>query len=914
MYLHGEFINHNGDTIAVHIVTQGSKTTEKIIGENGESDFFFSSDEAITISSEVNDTFDHLLTQSVTINLQAKYYEESLYGSTCRDGVVNILRNGKVVFAGYIEPLSYSQGFNETYDDVSLSCIDCLSALQYSNYKDIGALGVNYANVRKTAEQRTFLDIVKELLGNVSDGIDILGGAAVLPIYYDGSKSMSNVPDSRWEIFSKVSISELLFLGNSEDDVWTQEEVMTELMRYLNLHIIQDGLKFYVFAWETVRAGKTCFSWNDILGIANIETCRPVAHDIITSIVADCDTQITLDESYNQLLLTDSLTQVENMVESPLDEDSLSYAFDGMQKYMTELSSEGEGVTAFNAFKALVRGESTSYKSASITDWFVQVKRCTNWTFHYDGTKDVSEYWEDGKNQHQLLVDMGKKFGTAAVLSLGKVQKDNGGNDNSPISSVSMTNYLAISVNGNGEDDETKCYPNPDVIKAAIPCAVYNGNTAGGNFSPNDTDTINYIVISGNLVLNPLMPMTGNYTNLVDAIGNKGDSGAFSDAVLYWHKTVADKNDVRYYTRKNWKAESWRDEPTINSVPDNENNPCLIPYTGEGPQQYSFDYSAVGDSTDQLSKVAVLACMLIIGDKCVVEKKPGETLGTDVAGTGNGQLSDFVWQKYKTRSECSSDDEYYQQSFTIGFNPKIGDKLIGSEFKMQNNLNYTDGVDEEGIAVPIRKSDKVSGAVQFMILGPVNTVWDNITRRHPSFWRHTSWSSSSVPLLAHTSCILVKELEVKVVSDNGKMGSGLDDQDIVYMSDTKETFVNKKDDLEFKITTALTSDECRQLGVKNSVSLSTPTNVDEDEGLRSIYDWNTQEQAKPEQIYVDAYWQEWHEPRVVMKQNLTDIGSTVSFFDHYRHPAIGKTFYVQGIDRNLTEGTANITMKEIFSN
>ena len=914
MYLHGEFINHNGDTIAVHIVTQGSRTTEKIIGENDDSDFFFPADEAVTITSEVNDTFDHLLTQSAPINLQAKYYEESLYGSTCRDGTVNILRNGEVVFAGYIEPLSYSQNFNETYDDVSLSCIDCLSALQYSHYKDIGALGVNYAKVRKEADQRTFLDIAKELLANVSDNIDILGGTTSLPVYYDGSKSVAKVQGTQWDVFSEISISELLFLGDSEDDVWTQEEVLTELMRYLNLHIMQDGLKFYVFAWETLRKGKEYFYWNDILGTAGIKTCRPATHDITTAIVADCDTQITLGESYNQLLLTDSLTEVENVVESPLDEDSLSYAFDGMQKYMTELSSKGEGVTAYNAFKALVKGEATTYESASITDWFVQVRKCANWIFHYDGTKDVSEYWEDGKNQHRLLVDMGRKFGMTAVLSLGKVQKDNGGNDNSPISSVSMTDYLAISINGNGEDDENKCYPSPDDIKAAIPCAVYNGNSAGGNFSPNDTDTTNYIVISGNLVLNPLMPMTDYYANLVGSDDGEWDSGIFGSDDSYWHKTVADKNDVRYYTRKQWQAESWRDEPTVNSSPDKAGNPCLIPYTGEGPQQYSFDYSAVGDSTDQLSKVAVLACMLIIGDKCVVEKKPGETLGTGIAGTGNGQLGDFVWQKYKTRAECSSDDEYYQQSFTVGFDPKIGDKLIGSEFKMQNNLSYTDGVDEEGIAIPIRKSDKVSGVVQFMILGPVNTVWDDITRRHPSFWRHTSWSSTSVPLLAHTSCILVKELEVKVVSDNGKVGSGSDDQDIVYMSDTKETYVNKKDDLEFKITTALTSDECKQLGVKNSVSLSTPTNVLEDEGLLSIYDWNTKEQAKPEQIYVDAYWQEWHAPRVVMEQNLTDTGSTVSFFDLYRHPAIGKTFHVQGIDRNLTEGTAKLTMKEIYSN
>ncbi len=907
MYLYGSYYNRNDERISVYIVTGGSRTEKVEIGGEGSKVFF--SDDPVELTSQVNDTFDHLLTVQATVRLLAKEYMGALYSTSCRDTVVNIYRGSTCLFAGYLEPRTYSQGYNEDLDEVELTCIDCLSALQYSRYKDIGALGVNYAKVRKEACQRTFLDIMEELIVGVSDSVDILGGRETLPVYFDGSKTPSpgDLLDKR--TFQKISISELLFIGDTEDDVWTQEEVLTEMMRYLNLHIMQDGLKFYVFAWETVRSGSP-FTWNNIYDVDDWHNCHPVTHDITTSIVADCDTQITVGESYNQLLLTDSLTEVENVVESPLDDDSLLYAFDGMQKFMTELSSWGEGTSAYNAFHAMVKGESTTYDAATVTDWFVQLRKCTDWTFHYDGTQDVAEYWEGGKNQHRLLVDMGKKFGMTAVMSLGKVEKDNGGNDNSPVSTVSMADYLVISVNGNGKDGETECYPTPDTVKAAIPCAVYNGNAAGGNFSPNDYQTTNYIVISGSLVMNPLMPMTDYYNNLLTADESKWWTLAGGDDT-YWHKTVEDKDGSRYYTRKRWQAESWKDTPSLDITPDQEKNPCFVPYTGKGPKQYSFDYSAVGDSTDRLSKVAVLACMLVIGDKCVVEKKPGETLGTATEGTGNGQLSDYVWQKYRTREECASDDEYYQQSFTIGFDPKIGDKLIGSEFKMQNNLSYTDGVSEEGTAIPITRDDKVSGTVQFMILGPVNTVWDDITRRHPSFWRHTSWSSTSVPLLAHTSSILVKELEVKVTSDNGKVGSGSDDKDIVYMSDTKETYVNKKDDIEFKITTALTTDECKQLGVKNSVSLSTPTLVSSDTGLLSVYDWNTREQAKPEQIYVDAYWREWHEPRVVMEQNLMDTDSTVSFFDLYRHPAIGKTFHVQGIDRNLTDGTAKLTMKEI---
>ena len=47
-------------------------------------------------------------------------------------------------------------------------------------------------------------------------------------------------------------------------------------------------------------------------------------------------------------------------------------------------------------------------------------------------------------------------------------------------------------------------------------------------------------------------------------------------------------------------------------------------------------------------------------------------------------------------------------------------------------------------------------------------------------------------------------------------------------------------------------------------------------------------------------------------QKLTDTdGGIVSLFAHYRHPMMDKTFFVQGISRNLEEGYAEMTLKEI---
>lgn len=897
MYIHGSFLSQQGDTITVHIVTGNDRTRTIEIGTE-KADVYFSDDPA-EIENEVNDTFDVLLRNSAKIRLLCGNLIKDLFSTSCRDAVVNIYKNDTCIFAGFIEPQTLSQPYNDRWDELELNCIDALSALQYSKYKNVGALGVIYAFVKAEAAQRSFYDIATEILQGVTEGLDILGNQNI-KFWYDGSKAVDAQTANRYQVFKQLSISDLLFLGDDESDVWQQDEVLEELLKYLNLHIVQDGFNFYIFSWESVKAAPDKIIWHDIV-TNSTKTTAQQAVTIALANVADCDTTISIGDVYNQLLLTAKVEDIESVIESPLDDDLLVSPYINKQKYLTEYSSDGEGKTAYNAFYAMTHNQKTTYGAGAITDWYVQVMRNKQWTFPMKGNTDidiVDYFGSEGTDQHALPDWLGQAPG-AAIMALGSVKMNTANDDNSPTSKVNMTNYLAVSVNGNGIDnDENKTYPSVADIQKNIPYAVYTGNKAGGVFSPSDDKTTNYIVLSGKVILNPIMRQTNTYTKLHNKEWHGGlPIGLKENEIYVWHRTVPSRNngDGRYYTRQYWQAETPDKEVSWHEGADSG----FYPYTGEGPEEYEFKYSAVGDSTDTISKVAVLACMLVIGDKCVVET------GTD------GQTTDFVWQKYKERSECQSDDEYYQQCFTIGFDPKIGDKLVGTEFSIQNNIDYKMGIDAEGIAIPITKGDKISGQVRFMILGPVNATWDVITRRHPTFFRHTKWSSSSVPLLAHVSSILIKSFEVKVYSDNGLISNGNDDNDIIYMSDTKETFVNKKDDLEFKINSALTATECAQLGVSNTVKLSTPLNISTGDGVLEVYDRNGNVKAKPEQIYVDSYYTEYHKPRIVMAQKLRDIDNVVSLFNHYRHEALNKEFFVQGIGRNLIEGRADLTLKEI---
>lgn len=939
MRYYGEFVTVGGKVCSVEIVTNGDKGETKEIGADG---LYFCAEDPVRIDSGVNNTFDVLLPHSATVRLLSESYIADLFCTSALYAKVNVRVDDECVFAGYVEPMTYSQPYNEVLDELELNCVDALSALQYCNYKEI-AQGASYREAKRDAKQRTFIEYLWEGMQMTAAGLDLSGAASNPQIYYDCSKAVS-ADDEAYNVLAHLSVSDLLFLGDEMDDTWTYKEIIEEVLRYLNLHIVQVGLRFYIFDWATIRS-TAGVKWLRLMAIVASgedvpgETIAPAEVTLRNEVAGGTDAQLTVGEVFNRLELTANVTSVESLVVSPLDDEYLSNAFNGKQKYLTEYSSDGEGESAYKAFRAMVQGTETSYDAAVQTDWYVQVKDNSAWQFAGGGVKDFyGKYASGNKNQHAMLNAMVDDM-SAAIVAVGSVENKKSEDDNSLVSSIEMTNCLFITTNGNAigtseksgdgvtggdgdlyGDSEDTYYPNDEDILDAIPMATYTGGTTGGVLSPTDSDTKNYIVISGKLILNPVMWRTDNMACLVKRFGGESITQEESDSSLsyersrnytpYWHYTMPSRNngDGRYYAQEFWQAATPRTKATI----DRTHKFGLTPFTGAGPEWYKYDYAQVGDTGDTISKVPVLCCMLIVGSKCVVEEYVDDA---EYITAGTGKKSKFVWKDYKERSACADDAEYYAQSFTVGFDPRKQQKLVGTEFSIQNTIDYTMGVEATGTAIPIEKSDHISGKVQFMILGPVNLIWNKVVRRHPSFWRHTSWSESSVPLMAHCSSIIIKEFEIKVYSDNGLETSG-EDNDYVYYSDTDETYYNKKDDLEFKITSGLTSAEAVEMGVENKVALSTPSDTRSGDAVVAVYDARQDVTAKAEQLYVDAYYSEYHQPKVELTQKV-ELGDALGvdaadlWHTLFTHPAISKTFYVEGVSLYVKDDCAELKLKEL---
>lgn len=874
MYIHGDFRDVNNVLYSVHILSDNDKTKELTIGEKG----LFFSGSPISIETDIDDTFQTIIRRSATINLvTSDYIGDKLFANNSRNIKVNIYKEDLCIYAGFVEPNTFSQPFANGLEEFTINTTDALTTLQYYNYGDVTLK--TYLKAKKDAKVKTFKDMLDQMLGDILD-IDIVNGTGGV-IYYDLSKGITKGKEST--IFNDCSMSELYLLGDEADDVWTNEDVLEQMLQYLNLHIIQDGLDYYIFDWNSIKNRRT--NWQNMT-LRAVTLQNPSVIEMTSEMHFSNDTNLSVADVYNQVSVKCKLEDQEDVIKSPMDSDSLSSLYNGKQKYMTEYISEGEGVRANNAFFDMIHDRATTYDGCRTVDWYLQAMYNRNWNF-ITPNGDITDLCEFGNNmyinQWKLPKYLKDNQLVPSLFRMGSVEKKPNTTDNSPTSKIDMSSYLFISINGNGDDTETNHSPSDQTLQNRSGMIEYIGNSSGGVFSPTDDVTTNYLVFSGKLCLMPIQKETDKFSTLLNY-----DKGS------YWHKTVPSDNngDGRYYTRKWYNQTSPSDEATSYI----EGALSLHPWTKDkANHELQYNYTSKGDSTDKFSKLPVLECELIIGNKRLIE--------TNIDIYGN---STFKWVEIGKEPIIDGDKI---TTFSLGINPKIGDKIIGDEFAIQNTINYTMNLETEGTAIPITKDDALSGAVVFRILGPINLTWNDITRRHKTWFRHTKWYNNTKFVLSHLENIIIKDFECKVYSDQAGNDSD-EDNDLIYMSNETDKFVNKKDDTEFKFITQLSSAECVQKGIKNSINLNAVINTNTRTPLESIYNATTNETAKPEEHYINQYYLAYSKPKLIMETDLHDTDD-ISIQNIFHSKVLKRNFFVQSINRDLKEASVHIKLKEV---
>ena len=151
MWLIGTYKDIHNNTITVKI--RNEKNGDNI--EIGGALVKFAGEDAVTIDCDRDDYFTHIIKKSATIRLVTRIYlGDYLWAANQKSVIVNILRNNKCVFAGYVTPNTYTQDYVEEWTTLDVNCRDLLSTLEDTNLVDKD----KYDNFKQNAQTISLKD------------------------------------------------------------------------------------------------------------------------------------------------------------------------------------------------------------------------------------------------------------------------------------------------------------------------------------------------------------------------------------------------------------------------------------------------------------------------------------------------------------------------------------------------------------------------------------------------------------------------------------------------------------------------------------------------------------------------------------------------------------------------------------
>lgn len=834
-YLHGIFKDNNDSEIEVQI-RSNKGSANIVIADTLTSDVQFGAD-PVTISTETDDLFSVILAKSARISLLAHSYQgANLFSAKPTDVTVKIYRENVILFDGYLETNTFNQPYSHNYDSFELNCIDRLSLLQHQYWTDTQT----YEQLKADTNIYSFRQILTKI------------GLSSYNVFYDESKNVSGR-----NIWTNCGISLNVFLGDSEDKLMSYYDILTAILRYFNLHIIQEGTNFYIFDWDKVK--NNSITWTALFGNGTAQL-TPSNITVSKEKYSDDSTAVSMDEVFNQVQVKCVLDEVTDLVSSILDSGDITNIYGDAGKgqlCLTECwyddgSKYKEAGVFFRDSGLFTDPNSTNVSAADpaawhAKDWFMKWTTNSKWTLRYNNSVIDSMVSYDGSTptyQCNLLRHLYYNKFMPAFVKIGAANEINNSNQ-SRRGAPQMSDYLVISGCAGWGTTDNYCsvkFTDKAALDSAIDSAMQTAAGTNGmisfdsgtalNASPAD-DSINYIIIDGKLQLDPAHAKTG--TGPVGDIVRSA-AGASWGRVKQW----LNNNDLKYFGGHNyycyvngtlahyqqvpWNGKFYPDSAavadestTLNYVsPPVGGNIALSPtyFT----QRWTYNQSKTDEGwsgTDTINKIPLLECELKIGEKYCVE---------DMENLDEEGCPTFHWW---TAQECS-ENGYSNKSFTIGFNPAIGDYLLGKEYSLTNTAdgrtqNY------EGMAIPIRKTDNLVGNVSFKIKRVLPVEWDTYAHidEPKSTYVHIEGTQN---LWASVSAMWIKDFSLKFESNSNSDGTN-GGSDLIYLSDEVHDFIKKKDDIEFYINTQLTEVEAANLGMSSSITYSNVIDITNDTAL-----------------------------------------------------------------------------------
>lgn len=248
--------------------------------------------------------FEPVRTSTATITIVHNSYLEDILSPYAQGTQVILTNENKktIEWVGYLTPKIYDQSYESCMETIQLEAADCISSLQYIDYKPLNDRG---------------LVNIKDIIGRICDECGLLDG-----FYWTRSKKIGNTI----LLPNHLGIYEQNFFSNDTDEPWKMDEVLKEICMYLGFTCLQWKGRMYFVDYDYLGKNNDLYcTW--YAKQTNYGEGSSVHLDATATITGDNymlnGASITFEPIYNKITVYDNLYCLEDFIPSMTSDDNL---------------------------------------------------------------------------------------------------------------------------------------------------------------------------------------------------------------------------------------------------------------------------------------------------------------------------------------------------------------------------------------------------------------------------------------------------------------------------------------------------------------------------------------------------------------------------------------------------------------
>lgn len=287
---------HEDNLYSVTIKNKLDISTPKEITLSGEQPFVVRYEESST-------PFEPFRNSTASIRVVSDNYMENILPNKPQEVLVYLTNEttGNIVWTGYLTPKVYSQGYENCIEEIELEASDVISSMQYVDFTSDGRGITSFKDIIVNMFDKTNINAFYWPLSKQTEGITI-------------------TPDI-------IKVSTMNFFSNDTDEPWKEQEVLSEMCKYLGVTAIQYEDDLYFLDYTALNNSDTCrYAYYPKTASWNRSTDKNIGgKNTITGVdVMGNGETISFEPIYNKIVVKDNFYTCEEYITNIFDDEALT--------------------------------------------------------------------------------------------------------------------------------------------------------------------------------------------------------------------------------------------------------------------------------------------------------------------------------------------------------------------------------------------------------------------------------------------------------------------------------------------------------------------------------------------------------------------------------------------------------------